>query len=91
MIDSVGRLKDLEEAGLISREDAPPPIATTLYALTPNGRALEPVLEALGMWGMQFMADKQEEDATRPHWEAYSDAVYRSAVERAQAATKKEQ
>jgi hypothetical protein len=52
---------------------------------------LEPVLEALGMWGMQFMADKQEEDATRPRWEAYSDAVYRSAVERAQAATKKEQ
>ena len=86
-----GRLKDLEEAGLISREEAPPPIATTLYALTPNGRALEPVLESLGIWGMQFMADKQEEDATRPYWDEYSDAVYRSAVERAQAATKKEQ
>ncbi len=31
------RLKELEEAGLISREDAPPPVATVLYTLTENG------------------------------------------------------
>src|SRR5580698_10924376 len=47
------RLKELEEAGLISREDAPPPVATALYRLTPNGAALQPVLQALGIWGMQ--------------------------------------
>ena len=40
------RLKELEDEGLISRENAPPPVATVLYALTPNGRALEPVLKA---------------------------------------------
>src|SRR5436305_11927992 len=32
-----GRLKDLEQAALVSREDAPPPIATTVYTLTPDG------------------------------------------------------
>jgi DNA-binding HxlR family transcriptional regulator len=45
----------LEDAGLISREDAPPPVATTLYALTSNGLALEPVLKALGTWGLRLM------------------------------------
>lgn len=76
------RLKELEEAGLISREEAPPPIATTLYSLTPNGAALEPVLKALGIWGMQFMADsdKREEDARRPYWRDYSVSIYRSVA-----------
>lgn len=78
-----GRLKELEEAGLISREEAPPPIATTLYSLTANGRALEPVLEALGVWGIQYMATAREEDATRPYWQDYADSVRRSAREKA--------
>ena len=63
-----GRLKDLEEAKLISREEAPPPIATTLYALTPNGLALEPVVKALGIWGVQFMVVERPEDAFQAHW-----------------------
>ncbi|MGD0810334.1 MAG: helix-turn-helix domain-containing protein [Acidimicrobiales bacterium] len=41
------RLKDLEDGGLITRDDAPPPIATTLYALTDEGRSLEPVSSTL--------------------------------------------
>jgi DNA-binding HxlR family transcriptional regulator len=81
-----GRLKELEETGLISREEAPPPIATTLYRLTPNGAALQPVLQALGIWGMQFMADddKREQDARRPHWHDYGDSIYRSVAVQAQ-------
>ncbi|MEV4760635.1 helix-turn-helix domain-containing protein [Micromonospora sp. NPDC049559] len=71
-----GRLKELEEAGLISREEAPPPIATTLYALSPTGRALEPVLRALGMWGLQLLADEREEDAFQPHWLAYASSCF---------------
>src|SRR5437899_1047755 len=39
------RLKELEEAGLVTREDAPPPVATALYQLTDDGIALEPVLQ----------------------------------------------
>ena len=67
-----GRLKDLEDAALISREDAPPPIATTLYALTPNGLALEPVLKALGSWGLRFMVVERREDVFQAHWLAYA-------------------
>ncbi len=53
------RLKDLEADGLISRQDAPPPVATALYALTEEGRALEPVLRALGQWGLHLMVTEQ--------------------------------
>jgi DNA-binding HxlR family transcriptional regulator len=66
-----GRLKELEEAALISREDAPPPIATTLYGLTENGLALEPVLKALGLWGLRYMAVERPDDAFRAPWLAY--------------------
>ena len=38
------RLKELEDAGLVARDDAPPPVATALYTLTENGLTLEPVL-----------------------------------------------
>ena len=44
------RLRELEEAGLVAREEASPPISATLYVLTPDGRALEPTLTALGTW-----------------------------------------
>lgn len=85
-----GRLKELEEAGLISREDAPPPIATALYRLTPNGAALQPVLQALGIWGMQFMADSdsdnasREQDARRQYWHDFGDSIRRSVAGQAQ-------
>ncbi|WP_194917085.1 winged helix-turn-helix transcriptional regulator [Catenulispora rubra] len=75
-----GRLKELEENGLISRNEAPPPIATTLYALTPRGVELGPVLKALGTWGVQYyLADNYEEDAARPYWEEYAESANRSS------------
>src|SRR6185295_293446 len=33
------RLREMEQSGLVSREEAPPPIATTLFQLTPRGEA----------------------------------------------------
>ncbi len=45
------RLRDMEKAGLLRREEAPPPVATTLFHLTERGRALNPILEELGRWG----------------------------------------
>ncbi|GAA1120455.1 hypothetical protein GCM10009630_17750 [Kribbella jejuensis] len=66
------RLKELEEAGLITREEAPPPIATTLYTLSETGRTLEPVLKALGLWGLRFMADERPDDAFQARWLAYA-------------------
>jgi DNA-binding HxlR family transcriptional regulator len=66
------RLKELEDAGLVSREDAPPPVATVLYALTENGRTLEPVLKALGLWGLRLMAVERPADAFQARWLAYA-------------------
>ncbi|MER6288538.1 winged helix-turn-helix transcriptional regulator [Streptomyces sviceus] len=66
------RLKELQDAGLVSREDAPPPLATVLYSLTEDGLALEPVLKALGLWGLRTMADEQPDDAFQVRWLAYA-------------------
>src|SRR5579859_3254227 len=46
------RLRELEAAGLIRREEAPPPVASTLFHLTESGNGLRPVLGALGAWGI---------------------------------------
>jgi DNA-binding HxlR family transcriptional regulator len=62
------RLRELELAGVITREDAPPPIATTLFHLTPRGDELRPVLDALFRWGMPLMAEQGPRDAVRSHW-----------------------
>ena len=45
------RLKDLEVSGVLVKRKLPPPAASQVYELTPRGRALEPVLVALGRWG----------------------------------------
>jgi DNA-binding HxlR family transcriptional regulator len=45
------RLRDLEESGVLERRRALPPAAGLIYELTDRGRALEPVLLALGRWG----------------------------------------
>ncbi len=42
------RLRELEEAGIVSREEAPPPIATTVFRLTSRGRELEPIVNQIG-------------------------------------------
>jgi DNA-binding HxlR family transcriptional regulator len=62
------RLASLEEAGIVRREQVPPPVAATLYHLTDTGRDLEPVLDALGKWGARFMSEKDEPDQFRSHW-----------------------
>lgn len=46
------RLRDLTEHGLVERQELPPPAASAVYALTPRGRDLEPVFQALASWGM---------------------------------------
>jgi DNA-binding HxlR family transcriptional regulator len=62
------RLRELEKAGIVRREDAPPPVATTLFHLTPRGEQLAPVVEALGRWGAPFMAEPSVTDEFRSHW-----------------------
>jgi DNA-binding HxlR family transcriptional regulator len=62
------RLRELERAGVIEREDAPPPIATTLFRLTPRGEQLQPVLDALFRWGLPLMTEQKPGDAVRSQW-----------------------
>ena len=66
------RLRELEQAGVIEREDAPPPIATTLFHLTPRGEQLRPVLKALVGWGVPLMTEQKPDDAVRSHWLAWA-------------------
>jgi DNA-binding HxlR family transcriptional regulator len=62
------RLRNLEKAGVIAREDAPPPVATTLFRLTPRGQQLRPVLDDLFQWGLPLMTEQKPSDAVRSHW-----------------------
>jgi DNA-binding HxlR family transcriptional regulator len=70
------RLRELEEAGIVGRESAPPPVATTLYYLTPRGTELEPVVHALGRWGGPLMSEPATGDAFRSHWLALPAKLY---------------
>lgn len=47
------RLRELEQAGVVRRDQLPPPAASRVYELTERGHELEPVVLALGRWGSQ--------------------------------------
>jgi DNA-binding HxlR family transcriptional regulator len=66
------RLRELEHAGVVTREDAPPPIATTLFRLTPRGEQLRPVLTDLIRWGIPLMTEQKPADAVQSHWLAWA-------------------
>jgi DNA-binding HxlR family transcriptional regulator len=66
------RLRELEQAGVITREDAPPPIATTLFELTLRGEQLRPVLEDLVRWGIPLMTQQNPTDTVQNHWLAWA-------------------
>ncbi|CAM5281022.1 winged helix-turn-helix transcriptional regulator [Streptomyces fumanus] len=62
------RLKDMEREGLATRRRLPPPGAVSVYELTARGRALLPVLQALGAWGAGELGERRPTDAVRAHW-----------------------
>ena len=62
------RVAGLEEHGVVARRELAPPAATTVYELTPDGRALEPVLLALTRWGARFMVPPVPGDHVEPDW-----------------------
>lgn len=51
------RLTELAEARLVTRDVDPGPPVTVAYALTPQGERLIPVLEQLGRWAQENLAD----------------------------------
>jgi len=72
------RLKDLERYGVVRRATLPPPAASKVYELTELGRSLEPVIAALGRWGLEFLGTPDREDDLRPGWAV---VAMRSALE----------
>jgi DNA-binding HxlR family transcriptional regulator len=46
------RLRELEDRGVVARRTLPPPAASSVYELTAWGRELEPIVLALGGWGI---------------------------------------
>jgi DNA-binding HxlR family transcriptional regulator len=70
------RLRELEQAGIVLREVAPPPIAATLFRLTARGEELEPALHALARWGVPLMVDDDAHDVFRGHWLTFPVGLY---------------
>ncbi|MGZ3528953.1 MAG: winged helix-turn-helix transcriptional regulator, partial [Vulcanimicrobiaceae bacterium] len=62
------RLRDMEADGILTRVEAPPPVATTLYALTERGNALRPILHEIGRCGAPLLAQAEESEEIRSHW-----------------------
>ena len=58
------RLKELQEGGVVRR--VPLHNCGLVYELTDYGRALEPIILALGRWGFQTMGDPGEGDIVTP-------------------------
>jgi DNA-binding HxlR family transcriptional regulator len=76
------RLRELEAAGVIAREQAPPPVATTLFKLTPRGEAIRSVLHELGLWGIPYMAEgPAPEDVFRARWLAWPAELFLTDLE----------
>ena len=65
-----GRLKALEEEGILRRSTLPPPAGSKVYELTELGRSLETVVVELSRWGSRLLGAPRGEDDLRPAWAA---------------------
>ena len=63
-----GRLKDLEEQGMVARRTLPPPAASAVYELTPEAAGLVSVLAAMAEWGMTMLGEPRAHDEVRGEW-----------------------
>lgn len=72
------RLRELEQMDIVERRTAEQPGGGVLYALTPYGAELTPILDSLGRWGAQRMSvPAQEEVITGSSLAAALRAAYR--------------
>ena len=63
------RLRFLEEEGLVTSRPLPPPAASSVYELAPDGRAFWPALREIARWGTRFMVrGAREGDHFEPDW-----------------------
>jgi len=71
----------------VRRTTLPPPAASKVYELTELGRSLEPVIAALGRWGLEFLGTPDQDDELRPAWAA---VAMRSALKQEAARDRQE-
>jgi len=62
------RLRELTDAGVVTRRDLPPPAPASVYELSDAGRAFQPVLRELRRWGAEYGSAPRRDDAIRPNW-----------------------
>jgi DNA-binding HxlR family transcriptional regulator len=61
-----GRLKELEQAGIVERRVLPRPSGAVVYELTDSGRELDPIVLGLARWGNRWLGEPQEGDSVSP-------------------------
>jgi len=69
------RLKQLEAAGVIRREQLPPPAGSRVYQITDTGLGVGLVVKALADWGAGLLDTPRPEEAVRAEWLALHLAV----------------
>lgn len=62
------RLRQLQDDGLVTRRELPPPAASTVYELTEAGRDLRDAIDALIRWGGRWMLTGPQGDEFRAEW-----------------------
>ena len=82
-----GRLKDLEEQGMVARRTLAPPAASAVYELTPEAAGLVSVLAAMAEWGMTMLGEPRAHDEVRGEWIVLGLAVTAPAPDVADGAT----
>ncbi|GCA97819.1 helix-turn-helix domain-containing protein [Mycolicibacterium sp. NCC-Tsukiji] len=63
-----GRLRYLEEHGVVHRPSRGRPAARVAYELTDRGRDLQDVVDALARWGRPLLTIRHPGDVVRPRW-----------------------
>jgi len=69
------RLKQLEAAGVIRREQLPPPAGSWVYQITDTGLGVGLVVKALADWGARLLDTPGPEETVRAEWLALHLAV----------------
>ena len=69
------RLKQLEAAGVIRREQLPPPAGSWVYQITDAGLGVGLVVKALADWGARLLDTPGPEETVRADWLALHLAV----------------
>lgn len=74
------QLREMEVAGLVARTVYPVVPPRVDYSLTPLGRSLEPVLQAIGRWGQENLVAVEDAALKPSEGPTGSAAIMRSAA-----------